>query len=218
MVNLPDPILITAVLGSLALFPFLAMLVTSYTKLVIVFGLLRMALGLQQVPPSFVLNGVAILLSIFVLAPVGQQVAQAVEQIPFSAGAMKFQDYSKVLEVGAGPVKSFLGKHTGEPQRRLFMKTARQIWPEEQAKAMTRDDLLILVPSFVLTELTEAFQVGFLLYLAFVAIELILANVLLSLGMLMVSPTVIAVPFKLLLFVALDGWSKLVQGLMLSYQ
>lgn len=218
MPTLPDPILIAAVLSSMALAPFLALMVTSYTKLVIVLGLLRMALGTQQVPPNMVLNGLAIVISIFVLAPVAADTAQAVSKMQFSKGAMKFEDFSRILQAGAGPLKGFLDKHTAERERRLFMKTAEQIWPKEKAQALTRDDLLVLVPSFTLSELTQAFQIGFLLYLAFVVIDLVVGNVLLALGMMMVSPTVVSVPFKLLLFVAVDGWAKLIQGLMLSYR
>jgi type III secretion protein R len=218
MPNLPDPVLLAAVLGLMALAPFLALMVTSYTKLVIVLGMLRMALGTQQVPPNMVLNGIAIIVSIFVLAPVGMDAGEAIQKVQFSKGAMRFEDLTKVLDAGAGPLKAFLNKHTAERERRLFMKTASQIWPKERAEALTRDDLLVLIPSFTLSELTSAFQIGFLLYLAFVIIDLIVGNILLALGMMMVSPTVVSVPFKLLLFVSLDGWGKLVQGLMLSYR
>jgi len=218
MNQLPDPVLIAAVLGSLALAPFLALMVTSYTKIAIVLGLLRMALGTQQVPSNMVLNGIAVIVSVFVMAPVGMEIAAAVQNSSFSKGTPRFQDYAKILEAGTQPVKTFLGQHTGERERRIFMKTASQIWPEAQARSLSRDDLLVLIPSFTLSELTKAFQIGFLLYLAFVVIDMIVGNVLLALGMMMISPTVVSVPIKLLLFVALDGWSHLVQGLMLSYR
>jgi type III secretion protein R len=218
MNQLPDPDLIAAVLGSLALAPFLALMVTSYTKIAIVLGLLRMALGTQQVPSNLVLNGIAVIVSVFVMAPVGMEIAAAVQNSPLSKGTLRFQDYAKVLDAGTQPVKTFLGQHTAERERRIFMKTATQIWPEAHARSLSRDDLLVLIPSFTLSELTKAFQIGFLLYLAFVVIDMIVGNVLLALGMMMISPTVVSVPIKLLLFVALDGWSHLVQGLMLSYR
>jgi type III secretion protein R len=222
MNQLPDPVLIAAVLGSLALAPFLALMVTSYTKIAIVLGLLRMALGTQQVPSNLVLNGIAVIVSVFVMAPVGMEIAAAVQSSAFSPSSSKttlrFQDYARVLDAGTQPVKTFLGQHTAERERRIFMKTAAQIWPEAQARSLSRDDLLVLIPSFTLSELTKAFQIGFLLYLAFVVIDMIVGNVLLALGMMMISPTVVSVPIKLLLFVALDGWSHLVQGLMLSYR
>ncbi len=222
MNQLPDPILIAAVLGSLALAPFLALMVTSYTKIAIVLGLMRMALGTQQVPSNLVLNGIAVIVSVFVMAPVGMEIAAAVQNSGFSPSSSKatlrFQDYARVLDAGTQPVKTFLGRHTAERERRLFMKTATQIWPEAQARSLSRDDLLVLIPSFTLSELTKAFQIGFLLYLAFVVVDMIVGNVLLALGMMMISPTVVSVPIKLLLFVALDGWAQLVQGLMLSYR
>lgn len=218
MSNLPDPVLLAAVLGSMVLLPFVALMVTSYAKIVIVFGLLRMALGTQQVPPNMVLNGLAIVLSVFILAPVGQDIGQAISQLPAQRGATKFEDYVKVMQTTVEPIKGFLKKHTSEREHRLFLRTAEQIWPAEQAQKLSPTDFLVLVPSFMLTELTEAFQIGFLLYLAFVVIDLVVGHVLLAMGMMMVSPTVVSVPFKLLLFVALDGWAKLVQGLMLSYK
>lgn len=218
MPNLPDPVLIVAVLGTIALAPFAALLVTSYTKIVIVLGLLRMALGTQQVPPNMVLNGIAIILSVFVLAPVGMQAADTIKTMELSKGASKFEDYNKIAQAVVAPMRQFLDRHTEERERRFFMRTAERLWPPERAQALTRDDLLVLVPSFTLSELIEAFQIGFLLYLAFVVVDLLIGNVLLALGMSMVSPTVVSVPFKLLLFIALDGWSLLVQGLLLSYQ
>ena len=218
MPNLPDPVLIAAVLATLALLPFAALMVTSYAKIVIVLGLLRMALGTQQVPPNMVLNGLAILMSVFILAPVGQDAAQAVSTLQLSKGMPRFEDFAKVAEASMLPLKGFLQKHTAERERRLFLRTAEQIWPAERARALAPDDFLVLVPSFMLTELTEAFQIGFILYLAFIVIDLIVGHILLAMGMSMVSPTVVAVPFKLLLFVSLDGWAKLLQGLMLAYK
>jgi type III secretion protein R len=218
MPNLPDPVLIVAVLGTIALTPFVALLVTSYTKIVIVLGLLRMALGTQQVPPNMVLNGIAIILTIFVLAPVGMQAADTLKTVQFSKGTATFDDYRRVADAVVSPMRQFLDQHTEERERRFFMRTAERLWPPERAQALTRDDLLILVPSFTLSELIEAFQIGFLLYLAFVVVDLLIGNVLLALGMSMVSPTVVSVPFKLLLFIALDGWSLLMQGLLLSYK
>ena len=100
----------------------------------------------------------------------------------------------------------------------MFVTTARRIWPEKMRESISKDNLLILIPSFTISELTKAFQIGFVLYLAFIAIDLIISNILLAMGMMMVSPTTISLPFKLLLFVTLDGWLKISQGLLLSYQ
>ena len=100
----------------------------------------------------------------------------------------------------------------------MFVTTARRIWPESMHDKVSRDNWAVLIPSFTITELTKAFQIGFVLYLAFVAIDLIISNILLAMGMMMVSPTTISLPFKLLLFVTLDGWLRITQGLLLSYQ
>lgn len=115
-------------------------------------------------------------------------------------------------------MRQFLEKNTSPAILQEFMGTAQRIWPEHQRQSITRDNMFILVPAFTITELTKAFQIGFLLYLPFVAIDLIISNVLLAMGMMMVSPMTISLPFKLLLFVTLDGWLKISQGLLLSYQ
>ena len=219
MNTLPDPLTVVTVLAALGLAPFLALLVTSYTKLVVVLGLLRLALGVQQVPPNMVLNGLAIMLSIYIMAPIGMNTWDAIKQrAANSTGETKFADVERVVESATPPLKKFLGKHVKERERKFFLKSAGDLWPKERAADLRDDDMLVLVPSFTVSELSEAFQIGFVIYLAFVVIDLVVANVLLALGMQMTSPTVISVPFKLLLFVVLDGWSRLVHGLVLTYQ
>ena len=116
------------------------------------------------------------------------------------------------------PLRHFLEKNTDPAVLKAFMGTAQRIWPASRRQTIARDNMLILVPAFTITELTRAFQIGFLLYLPFVAIDLIISNILLAMGMMMVSPMTISLPFKLLLFVTLDGWLKISQGLLLSYQ
>jgi type III secretion protein R len=219
MTNFPDPLTLITVIVALGLAPFAALLVTSYTKLVVVLSLLRLALGVQQVPPNMVLNGLAIILSIYIMAPIGAQAWDAMKDKRFAAGAgAKFEDFAAVSEAVKTPLKGFLQKHIAERERKFFLKSAGDLWPKEQAQGLRQDDMLVLVPSFTISELTEAFQIGFIIYLAFIVVDLVIANVLLALGMQMVAPTVIAVPFKLLLFVVLDGWSQLVHGLVLTYR
>ena len=116
------------------------------------------------------------------------------------------------------PLRKFLSDNTEDGVLRAFMSTAKRIWPKEQHDQISKDNMLILVPAFTISELTKAFQVGFLLYLPFIAIDLIISNILLAMGMMMVSPMTISLPFKLLLFVTLDGWLKISQGLLLSYK
>jgi type III secretion protein R len=216
--GLPEPMTLVALILAFGIAPFVAMMVTSYTKLVIVFGLLRTALGLQQTPPNMVLNGIAIILSIYIMAPVGMDVADALHNRQMGAKGEGWNDIVAVLDAAKAPMKEFLQKHTQERERQFFLKSASTIWPKERADKLRADDFMVMVPSFTLSELTRAFQIGFILYLVFVVVDLIVATVLLALGMSMISPTTISLPFKLLLFVMLDGWTRLIHGLVLSYK
>jgi type III secretion protein R len=217
MSNFPDPVALIGLIIAFGLAPFAALMVTSYTKLVIVFGLLRAALGLQQTPPNMVINGIAIILSVYIMAPIGMEATDMLKGRSFS-GKTSTGDVLAVFDAVKTPVKGFLQKHTIERERQFFHKTATSIWPKERAETLSVDDFMVLVPSFMLSELTRAFQIGFIIYLVFIVVDLIVATVLLSLGMSMISPTTISLPFKLLLFVTLDGWSRLVHGLVLSYR
>jgi type III secretion protein R len=186
---------------------------------VVVFALVRNSLGVQQVPPNIVLNSLALIFSMYIMAPVALEISERLErQQVFEAGRMKTADLINALASAREPLREFLLKHGKERERKFFVKSAGKLWPEERARNVTERDFLIIVPAFTLSELTAAFQIGFVIYLCFVGVDLIIANILLAMGMSMVSPTVIAVPFKLLLFTALDGWSALIHGLVLSYQ
>jgi type III secretion protein R len=219
MNNLPNPVALIAIVASLGIAPFAALMVTSYTKLVVVFGLLRQALGVQQVPPNLVLNSIALILSLFIMAPIGMAIRDALQQHHFSASeTLSTADIGALSDAALPPLKQFLTSQTRSHDRQFFVKTAMSVWPKQRAEELREDDLLVLVPSFTLAELTKAFQIGFVIYIVFIVIDLLVANILLALGMQMISPTTISVPFKLLLFVALDGWSLLVHGLVLSYR
>jgi type III secretion protein R len=214
-----DPFALLLPLLVLGLAPFAAIMVTCYAKLVIVFALVRNSLGVQQVPPNIVLNSLALIFSMYIMAPVALEISERLErQQVFEAGRMKTADLINALTSAREPLREFLLKHGKERERKFFVKSAGKLWPEERARNVTERDFLIIVPAFTLSELTAAFQIGFVIYLCFVGVDLIIANILLAMGMSMVSPTVIAVPFKLLLFTALDGWSALIHGLVLSYQ
>jgi len=217
-VGLPDPLTLVALIATFGIAPFAALMVTSYTKLVIVFGLLRTALGLQQTPPNMVLNGIAIILSVYIMAPVGMDIADALRGRSFGAKGEALSDIVAVADAAREPVKAFLKKHSHERERRFFLKSAQSIWPQARAATLEEDDFMVLVPSFTLSEVTRAFQIGFVIYLVFVVVDLIVATVLLALGMSMIAPTTISLPFKLLLFVMLDGWTRLIHGLVLSYR
>ena len=218
MNSLPYPVALVALIVAFGVAPFAALMMTCYTKLVIVFGLLRTALGLQQTPPNMVLNGISVILTIYIMAPVGMAVGDSLRGRQLGVQGAAASDVMAVLDAARPPVKEFLLKHTRERERQFFLKSASQIWPKARADSLQPDDLVVLVPSFALSELTRAFQIGFVLYLVFVVVDLIVATVLLALGMSMLAPTTISLPFKLLLFVMLDGWTRLVHGLVLSYR
>jgi type III secretion protein R len=208
----PASALLTVVL--LALAPFVAVMVTSFTKLVVVFGLLRNALALQQTPPNIVLNGLALVLSVYVMYPVGVQMQQrlADQKIGNTASAML-----AAADTAKEPLRDFLVKHTRPMERAFFLKTARKALDKDSAEGLTDRDFIVVVPAFTVSELSVAFEIGFLIFLPFLVIDLVVANVLMAMGMQMLSPTTVSLPFKLLLFVLIDGWVKLVHGLVLTY-
>jgi len=214
--ELPNPVSLLIVLTLLGLLPFVVVMTTSFVKLVVVFSLIRNALGVQQIPPNIVLHGLALVLTVYIMAPVG---VAAFER--FQTVSLETADTGELLVAlgDAGqPFVDFLEKHAVPEAKIFFARTAQQLWPPEMRDGATPDNLFILIPAFTLTELKEAFEIGFLIYLPFIAIDLIVSNILLAMGMMMVSPMTISLPFKLLLFVLLDGWTKLIQGIVLGYQ
>jgi len=215
----PDPLLGLALILAISALPFLAIIATSYTKIVVILGLLRNAIGVQQLPPNLVLNAIAIILSVFVMMPViGQSTALLEKSGFYDKTSIRITDLRSAIDVASPPFREFLIKHTSPRERANFNKAAQRLWSKDQVAQMRDDDFVVLLPAFMATELTKAFQVGFLLYLVFVVIDLVVANVLLALGMQMLSPVTISVPFKILLFVVMDGWSLLFQTLLLGYR
>ena len=300
-----DPALVLITVVSLALAPFVAVMVTSFTKIVVVLSLLRNALGLQQVPPNVVINGLAIVLSIYVMYPVlldtmaaiearknGQPpptpsllakpqprataattdpppppatspaaadgeaaaaaaAARAAARGPSFANVRDGQDEAPppsaaenaaaeqaaaeqaralpplpekgvarllgLANAAKEPLRAFLLQHSSNAERAFFLRSAQRLLPPSQRGEITADHFLVVVPAFTVSELTAAFQIGFLIFLPFLVIDMVVANILLALGMMMLSPTTISLPFKLLLFVLIDGWAKLVHGLVLTY-
>jgi type III secretion protein R len=319
-----SPALVLVTVISLARAPFVAVMVTSFTKMVVVLSLLRNALGLQQVPPNVVINGLAIVLSIYVMYPVildthaavnakmqglpppapisaparpanagatptattpaqaepaprspaaaaglaaeaaaargpqflnvvGSDVAARgpqfanVQGTPSSAPAADTQDSAaggapaeaapapataakpapggrmdtarllSLVDAGKEPLRAFLTKHSSDNERAFFLRSAQRLLPPARRADLTASDFIVIIPAFTVSELTAAFQIGFLIFLPFLIIDLVVSNILLALGMMMLSPTTVSLPFKLLLFVLIDGWAKLVHGLVLTY-
>ncbi len=213
-----SPGLILVVVVSLALAPYCAVMITAFTKLVVVFSLLRNALGLQQTPPNMVLNGLAIILSIYVMYPVGLEMSDyAREELANNTEEVQLEQLLTIASKAKEPLREFLIKHTADSERAFFLSSAKRLLPEERSSEVSKDDLIVVVPAFTVSELSRAFQIGFLIFLPFLVIDLLVSNILQALGMMMLSPTTISLPFKLLLFVLLDGWSKLIHGLILTY-
>jgi type III secretion protein R len=227
-----DPFALIVLFVGLSLLPFLAMIATSYLNIVIVMSLIRNALGIQSIPPNMVINALAMILTFYIMAPVFSEswdIAKAelaARQPPAAVAAAQppagtagpYAPDPAVLSAASEPFRTWLSNHTPEKQRAFFVRTAEQLWAKDGEPAVIdHDSLYILIPSFCVGELTKAFQIGFLVYLPFIAIDIIVSNILLAMGMMMVSPVTISLPFKLLLFVMVDGWTLLVQGLIRGY-
>ncbi len=230
-----DPFALIVLLVGMSLLPFVAMVATSFLKIVVVISLVRNALGVQSVPPNMVVNALALILSFYIMAPVVQdgwniyQAETAREDVvlvdavaPSNEGTAPEQRERFDTEVAlkaADPIRQWLLRQTNESSRAFFVSTAETLWAKEgEEKAeVDPESFFILIPSFCVSELTKAFQIGFLIYLPFIAIDIIISNILLAMGMMMVSPVTISLPFKLLLFVMVDGWTLLIQGLVWGY-
>lgn len=218
MDGLPNPVILLGVLAVLGLAPFIAIMVSSYLKLVVVMYILRNALGLQQVPPNLAVNGLAIILSIYIMAPVGMQVADVFQSHNVSMENLGNPALLEAAQESLEPVRTFLAKHSDEIERSFFAETTKKMWPPGEAENISHSHFLVLLPAFTVSQLKAGFETGFLLYLPFVTIDLIVSNILLAMGMMMMSPMTISLPFKILLFVMVDGWTRLIHGLVLSFQ
>lgn len=204
--------------AALSMLPFIAVVATSFIKISVVLLLLRNAMGLQQIPPTMMVNALAIILSIFIMAPVGFSLAEIVENRPEDMTNVTSPEMKAFLKEASQPFRDFMMKHSSGAEREFFLTASKRLWPAEHQDKISSDSLLILIPAFTMSELRNAFEIGFLLFLPFIIIDLVVANILMALGMIMVSPMVISVPFKLLLFILADGWTRLLHGLVLSYQ
>ncbi len=218
MFNFPDPAIYIPLIFAIGVFPIALVMVTSYTKIVVVLSLLKNALGLQQVPPAIVTNGLALVLSWYVMYPVGAQVVEAIERDQQLPKASQTLTTMEVFERAKPPLRTFLDKHVKTHERNFFMDAARRLMGEKFSSTLVDTDFVVLVPAFAVSELTEAFLIGVVIALPFIVIDLLVANVLMALGMQMMSPTMISLPVKLLLFVMLDGWSRLAHALVLTYR
>jgi type III secretion protein R len=217
------PLVLMLALAALSLVPFVLMMVTSFVKISVVLSIVRSALGTQQIPPTQVITGLAIILTVYIMAPVGQAMYRASEVDILARGPslLSSESVGKLLEAAdksKEPLRAFLNKKITAKDRALFFNLAKKMRAtEEDRQQLTEKDFLIIVPAFVVSELKEAFQIGFLLFVPFIVIDMVVANILLALGMQMLSPTTISMPFKLLLFVVVDGWYLIAKGLVVGY-
>ena len=209
-----DPVFLIIIFLLVGLAPFFALMVTSFTKLVIVFSLVRNAIGAQQVPPLMVINGLAMIISIYIMSPLAHEIYDNVH--PEELNQLKAETVIETLTVAREPLRRFLLKHSDKNERIFFAQSVKHLRPEKPIE-YEQDDLIVLIPAFTVSELTDAFAIGFLIFLPFIAIDLIVSNILMAMGMIMVSPMIISLPLKLVLFVMLDGWVKIIHGLILTY-
>lgn len=215
-----SPLLSIVLLGGLTLLPFVFMTTTSFVKISVVFSILRNALGTGQVPSGTVVSALAAILSLYVMAPVGDEMmaaaAPATARIDLAQPLTTTDALFEAVELGAEPLRQFLERNAGRDELVLFRDLRRQS-NAAGAAAVTEHDTMVVLPAFVITELSEAFQIGFLIFLPFLVIDMVVANVLLALGMQMLNPTQVSMPFKLLLFVLVNGWFLLSRALVLGY-
>ncbi len=210
-----DPITLTVVLTGLALLPLLLIISTSFLKIAIVLIIVRNAMGVQQAPPTMALYAIALAISVLVMAPTFHEVTDVAKNIDFKALQTE-ELFDHAISV-VTPIKGFMEEHTKPELKTLFLESVMKLWPEEMASKATVNDLSVVLPAFVVSELQTGFEVGFLIYIPFLVIDLIVSNLLLALGMQMVAPMMVSLPLKILLFVLVDGWGKLLNGLVLSY-
>jgi len=209
----PDDLAVTLkilfLITILSIAPTILIMLTSFTRMVVVFSFLRHAMGTQQMPPNQVIVSLALFLTFFVMTPVWKEINQTALQ-PFLA---KELSYETALDRAGEPLKEFMLKQTREKDLALLMKVAQA----QKPKAIADVELLTLIPAFVMSELRMAFQIGFLVYVPFLILDMVVACVLLSMGMMMLPPIMISLPFKLLLFVLVDGWYLIVGSLIRSF-
>ncbi|RKD75359.1 flagellar biosynthetic protein FliP [Sinobaca qinghaiensis] len=207
--NMATTLQLVALMTVLSLAPAILILMTSFTRIVIVLSFVRMGLATQQMPPNQVLISLALFMTFFIMAPVFSDINESA-LTPMLDGEMTQEE---AFTEGTEPLKEFMSQHTREKDLALFMGYAGLERPE------TLEDvpLTALIPAFAISELKTAFQIGFLIFVPFLVIDMIVASILMSMGMMMLPPVMISLPFKILLFVLVDGWYLIVESLLLSY-
>lgn len=221
------PSLITqaVTLSLLSLLPFIIMILTSFLKIVVVLSLLRSALGVQQAPPNQIINGVAFMLSLFVMYPTALRMydasMQVVENVRAPDSIIAPESSTYIINVAGAaivPLKDFLKRNSLIKHQALFYRMAYRTVPEDYREKLKPDDVIVLVPAYITSQLKDAFEIGVLIYIPFFVIDLVTSNILLAMGMMMLSPVTISMPLKLFLLVMLDGWTLLIEGLVATFR
>ena len=224
-----NPLSIAAVFIAFSLLPLLMLSMTSFIKLSVVFSIFRSALGAQQVPSAAISAALAFILSIYVMAPVGSEAFKRAEQAFLKYQAKPSSGVTQIVSEAADPFLSFMRQHSHARERLFF--ASRSLDSEKLTKncdssgsdealaecIKNQESIITLIPAFVLSQLSDAFLIGVLIYLPFLVVDLIVANVLVGLGMMMLSPMLVSLPLKIALFVAADGWFLLTKSLLISY-
>ena len=196
-------------LTSLSFLPAVILMMTSFTRIIIVFALLRTAMGTMTSPPNQVLLGLALFLTFFIMSPVAERVYTEAYQ-PMSVGDIQFDE---ALVRAADPVKTFMLRQIRDADLGLFVRLSNTP-PVEQAEDLP---MRVVIPAFVTSEVKTAFQIGFIIFIPFLIIDMLVASVLMSMGMMMMSPVIVSLPFKIMLFVLIDGWTLLIGSLVQSF-
>ncbi len=217
------PLTLLFAMAALSLIPFALLMLTCFVRVSVVLSIVRSAIGAAQVPPSPVLTGLAMILTLYVMAPTGERIYRAVQPVLDTGSGAEFLSGATVGALQAAgdrakePLREFLIKHGDRRDRAMFHDLALKLRTPAERVGITDSDLMVVAPAFVVSELRRAFEIGFLLFIPFLIIDLVIANLLLALGMHMLSPPTVALPFKLLLFVMADGWHLIVRGLIEGY-
>jgi type III secretion protein R len=210
-----DPMTFALFLGALSLIPILMIVCTCFLKISMVLLITRNAIGVQQVPPNMALYGIALAATLFVMAPVFNQMQQQFSQAP--ADLSNMDNLKTSITNGVAPLQKFMTHNTDPDILIHLQENSVKMWPKQMSDNVSKDNLLLVIPAFVLSELQAGFKIGFLIYIPFIVIDLIVSNVLLALGMQMVAPMTLSLPLKMLLFVLINGWTRLLDGLFYSY-
>lgn len=210
-----DPMTFALFLGALSLIPMLMIVCTCFLKISMVLLITRNAIGVQQVPPNMALYGIALAATLFVMAPVFNQMQHQFSQAPADLSSM--DNLKTSVTNGVAPLQKFMTHNTDADILIHLQENSVRMWPKEMSDNVSKDNLLLVIPAFVLSELQAGFKIGFLIYIPFIVIDLIVSNVLLALGMQMVAPMTLSLPLKMLLFVLINGWTRLLDGLFYSY-